>query len=649
MYPYELFLNMNLYSICFLVAVLFALFFVNFAIEKKGFSSGLQRLVLICGFLAVVAGLGGAILFQAFYNFMATGEFVLESAGMTFFGGLIVGVVVFVLVWFLLGKVLCKDKTEPIRRFPDMLDVAAACMPIAHGFGRLGCFFAGCCHGAETDAWYGVNMYTPTGWKRVVPVQLFEAIFLFALGAILLLLFFARRREKRLPLMSFYAFFYGIWRYVIEFFRADDRGSTVVSFMTPSQLVSVCLILFGALYFVGWLLKKKGVFEKVRDRRAFQKHFGKKPEGRYVSSGRINLIGEHIDYCGGKVMPAALGLKCYVLAAKNDRNCIRILFPSKRGVSACEIALDDLSSYREKEFGNYQAGVAYELQKAGVLLVGCDLYYRCDVPFGGSLSSSAAIEVATATALLGMANATMKKEEVALLCQRAENEFVGVNCGIMDQFISALGKKDCATLLDCQTLAYTQIPLDLGKYTFLLAHSNRPHKLTDGDYNERRREAEGALSVLQTQKKISSLSELSVEELSAAKDTLSPVLYARAMHVVSECARVEEGASALKTGDMERFGKLLSASHESLKALYEVTCEETDILQGLFLASKGCVGARQIGGGFGGCVLALVERRRADECCQKVVEGYEKAVGYPPTFYPVEIEDGSFEERFCQN
>ncbi|MBR2904151.1 MAG: prolipoprotein diacylglyceryl transferase [Clostridia bacterium] len=376
MYPYDLFLDMDLYSICFMVGILFAFFFVDFAAQRKGFSLALQRLLLLSGFAAVALGYGSAILFQAFYDFLATGVFQFSATtGATFFGGLIGGVLTFVLVWFLVGGKVCKDKKEPTRRFPDMLDLAAVAVPVAHGFGRLGCFFAGCCHGAKTDAWYGVNMFIELegggrGWAKVVPVQLFEAMFLFALGAVLLTLFFTRTRERRIPLAPIYAVFYGIWRFVIEFFRTDDRGDSPIPFMTPSQLTAVVLILVGVAYFILWLLKKAGVFDRAADRRAFKKRFGKNPEGAYCASGRINIIGEHIDYCGGKVLPAALGLKCYVLAAKNDLDEIRLIF--KGGEEIVRLPLADLPSCKDLPIGNYQAGVAYELQKMGVPLVGCD-------------------------------------------------------------------------------------------------------------------------------------------------------------------------------------------------------------------------------------------------------------------------------------
>ncbi|MBQ9729751.1 MAG: prolipoprotein diacylglyceryl transferase [Clostridia bacterium] len=254
MYPERIFLGMYLYDICLLVGVLAALFLADKLIVKSGFSLGLQRLVLVDAFVSVVVGYGFAVLFQSFYNFLDTGVFQIRGA--TFYGGLIGGVGAFLAVWFLAGKKFCAEG-EHIRRFPDMLNVGACCVPFAHAFGRLGCLFAGCCHGRETTAWYGIYMLTPKdGWKTVVPIQLFEAIFLFALSAVLILLFF-KDKKLRLPLMAIYCGAYGAWRFVIEFFRGDSRGKTIVSFLSPSQLTAILLVGFAIGYFVWWAVKRQ--------------------------------------------------------------------------------------------------------------------------------------------------------------------------------------------------------------------------------------------------------------------------------------------------------------------------------------------------------------------------------------------------------
>ena len=648
MHPYDLIPGINLYSVCLLVGVLFALFFADRAIVKKNFSLPLQRLVLIGGFSAVILGCGSAALFQSFYDFLATGQFVLGS-GMTFFGGLIGGVVVFLLVWFPIGSKTCPDHDEPKKRFPDMLDIAAACVPVAHGFGRLGCLFAGCCHGAETEAWYGIRMLVESDggkvWKTVVPTQLYEAIFLFLLGAVLIWLLVSRSGKRRLPLMSLYAFFYGVWRFVIEYFRADDRGGSIVSFLSPSQLTAVFLILFGIGYFALWLWKR-GADKRARRSQAkkrFETLFEKPAERVYSASGRINLIGEHIDYCGGKVFPAAIHLNCDVYAAKNGRDELRLAFRGKEEIVT--LSLSQLETYKTLPLGNYQAGVAYLLQQSGVDLVGCDLYYDCSVPFGGGLSSSAAIEGSTAAALLGTAGLPYDKKEIALLCRRAENEYVGMNCGVMDQFISALGKKGCAMLLDCDTLQHRHVPLRLRDCELVVANCNKPHNLVESKYNERRAQADEALRLVQTKKQVSALAELTPADVEDCRDVLPDVLYRRALHVASEQERVQEAVCALERGDTVALGELLNASHGSLKDLYEVTGRELDALADAFRTQKGCLGARMIGGGFGGCVLALVKSKCAEECIKKAGKTYEEQVGYAATFYPVRISDGLTERK----
>ena len=227
----------------------------------------------------------------------------------------------------------------------------------------------------------------------------------------------------------------------------------------------------------------------------FKEVFGEEPEDFFSAAGRVNLIGEHIDYCGGKVLPAALTLKCSVAVRKNNTNFLRIAATTID--YRAEIDLGNTSAYQNLPWGNYQAGVADELLKAGYTLVGCDILYDCTVPFGSGLSSSAAIEVATAYALARLGGNKIDKVELAVIAQRAENNYCHVNCGIMDQFASANGKKDHAILIDCATLQYEHVPLELGEYVLVLSNCNKPHNLRESKYNERRAEVETALAVLQ--------------------------------------------------------------------------------------------------------------------------------------------------------
>lgn len=259
MYPQAI---LTLYDIFILIGVVAAFLSADRMAQKRGFSLALQRVVILSALAAVVVGYGSAVLFQAFYNFMETGKFeIAEDTGATFYGGFIGGAVAFLIVYFLLGRLWCKDREER-RRFPDMADIAACCVPLAHAFGRIGCLTAGCCHGAETDAWYGIRMWVEVDpvnhlydWRTVVPVQLFESIFLFILAGVLFFLFYKNTGKHKFPLLPVYCIGYGIWRFLIEFARTDDRGATVVSALSPSQLIALVLIVVGAAYFAVWFFR----------------------------------------------------------------------------------------------------------------------------------------------------------------------------------------------------------------------------------------------------------------------------------------------------------------------------------------------------------------------------------------------------------
>ena len=262
MYPYPVVFDMSLYDICLAIAVVVALFLADRMGIMRGFSVKMQKVLVIAIVEAVAIGFIGAVLFQAVYDAIKTGQFVLSTTtGMTFYGGLIFGVIGFFAAWFGLGHLMCKTD-EPIRKLGSVLDIMACVIPLAHGIGRIGCFSVGCCHGKPTDAWYGVLMYTESGWMKVVPVQLFEALFLFALSGVLLWLFFkkfGKENKDRFPLMPIYVVGYGIWRFFIEYFRADDRGATIISALSPSQLVAILMVLAGIGYFVAWYFWAKKV------------------------------------------------------------------------------------------------------------------------------------------------------------------------------------------------------------------------------------------------------------------------------------------------------------------------------------------------------------------------------------------------------
>ena len=371
----------------------------------------------------------------------------------------------------------------------------------------------------------------------------------------------------------------------------------------------------------------------------FQKVFYGSPTLEVSAAGRINLIGEHVDYCGGLVMPASLNLCCRVLARPNGTNVVNVYADDLD--ETAKLSLDSLEAYKSLGWGKYQAGVLSVLKEAGHPLIGCDLYYSCSVPFGSGLSSSAAIEVATAVAMRELTGETYDLTTIALLSQKAENTYCGVNCGIMDQFASAMGKKDKAILLNCKTLEYEYIPLELGNYELIVANCKKPHALVTSKYNERRAETDEALSLLQKELPgVSCLADITPEAFEGAKHVLSSPLLARAQHVVYECARVKEAASALKAGDIETLAKLINASHDSLSKLYEVTGKEPDALAYAARETEGCIASRMIGAGFGGCTISLVEQGKTQAFKQAVGKKYTQETGYTAAFYDTSIEDG---------
>lgn len=361
------------------------------------------------------------------------------------------------------------------------------------------------------------------------------------------------------------------------------------------------------------------------------------------AAGRVNLIGEHVDYCGGKVMPAALSLRNTVFVRANGTDRINLAFSDLPLTASLDCG--DLMRYRGEKYISYPAGSALIWQQAGHKLVGCDLYEDCTVPFGSGLSSSAAIEVSTMAALAAAAGERIDPVEIALLSQKAEREFTGVNCGIMDQYASACGRKNHAMLLDCKTLACEYVPIAFGDYALVIANCNKPHNLAESKYNERRAETESALAELRKKAEISCLADLSPAQFERICGVLDGKVRDRARHVVEECARVEAAADAMKRGDMPAFGALLSASHASLRDLYEVTGRELDALASAAQRHPACAGSRMTGAGFGGCTVSLVLRDGVEDFKAYVSAAYEKATGYRAAFYDCTVDDGITVEK----
>ncbi len=370
----------------------------------------------------------------------------------------------------------------------------------------------------------------------------------------------------------------------------------------------------------------------------------------FTSPGRVNLIGEHIDYCGGYVMPAALTMGTTVIARKRNDGVIRLKATDLDIM--VETTIEDMHTLKGKlKWGDYQLGVATELIKAGYDVTGCDMLYDDTVPHGGGLSSSAAIEVSTALCLATFANenAGINKEidmvEMALISQRAEHNFIGVKCGIMDQFASAMGKSNHAIYLNCATLEYEHIPLKLQDYKIVLTNTNVKHSLGSSKYNERRNECEEGLNALKTVisgiKELSDVtSELFEENKAVIKNT---VTRKRIKHVVYECERVRESVEAMKNNNIEAFGDCMNRSHDSLREDYEVTCPELDFVVSEGRKISGVLGIRMTGAGFGGCTVAIIKSSCVDEFIETVGKAYEDKFGHKASFYVTDTGDGGRE------
>ena len=356
------------------------------------------------------------------------------------------------------------------------------------------------------------------------------------------------------------------------------------------------------------------------------------------AAGRVNIIGEHIDYCGGKVMPAALSLKNTVYVRSNGTDRINIEWSTTPDKVSLDI--NALESYRDFKYGSYQAGCAFEWKKAGHKIVGCDMYQNCTVPFGSGLSSSAAIEVSTIAAFAVIAGEKVDSGQIAIIAQQAEHNYAGVNCGIMDQYASACGKKNMAMLLDCKTLDCEYIPFGLGEYALVIADCNKPHRLIESKYNERRAETQTAFEILKTKLDIDCLADVSLAQFSRYAFMLPQPVRKRAEHVVNECQRVKLAEQALRVGNIEFLGKLLNLSHASLRDLYETTGKEADALVAAAQSHPSCVGSRLTGGGFGGSTISIVKRDDMNDFCEYVYRNYYNETGYQAKFYNTKISDG---------
>ena len=384
------------------------------------------------------------------------------------------------------------------------------------------------------------------------------------------------------------------------------------------------------------------MLEKLRVE--FENKFGKQGDVRsYFAPGRVNLIGEHTDYNGGHVFPCALTLGTYGLARKREDNKLRFYSVNFERLGVVESSLDDLTPYKAANWTNYPKGVMWAFEKRGYKLpCGLDILIYGNIPNGSGLSSSASLEVLTGVILKDMFGFDVSMVGIAQIGQYSENNFNGCNCGIMDQFASAMGKKDNAIFLDTNTLEFEYAPVVLEDAKIVIINSKVKHSLVDSAYNDRRNECETALKELQEVVDIKTLGDLTEEEFEAHKDAIkSEIRRKRAKHAVYENQRAIKAVAALKENDVETFGKLMNASHVSLRDDYEVSCEEIDILVDLAWATDGVVGSRITGGGFGGCTVSIVKNDAVDNFVETIGAKYEEKVGHKAEFYVVDIGNGA--------
>jgi galactokinase len=373
-------------------------------------------------------------------------------------------------------------------------------------------------------------------------------------------------------------------------------------------------------------------------REAFAEVFGGKPAAVVRAPGRVNLIGEHTDYNDGYVLPVAIDRSVSVAAApRNDR---QVVIHALDFSESATFSLDDIEHDQAKTWSNYQRGVAYFLEERGIRLPGLNAVVVGDVPIGSGLSSSAAVEVSMAYTWQVLAGFELSRVELALLCQRAENEFVGMNCGIMDQFVSALGQRDHALLIDCRSLDHQPVPLPTGA-AIIVADTMKRRGLVDSEYNTRRQECEEGVRILQRYlPQVQALRDVSVAQFVEYEGQLPENVRRRCRHIIYENERVLRSVAALRAGDLNAFGRLMNESHLSLRDDYEVSCLELDIMAEAAWKVDGVYGSRMTGAGFGGCTVSLVAEEAIEDFQARVAAGYEAVTGIAPQIYVCRAEDG---------
>ena len=371
----------------------------------------------------------------------------------------------------------------------------------------------------------------------------------------------------------------------------------------------------------------------------FQQRFQKKPDYIFFSPGRVNLIGEHIDYNGGQVMPCAISLGTYLAISKNKDKVFR--FQCLNFPETAELHLQNSYTKSGKEWFNYPLGILDQVLGLGHPVSGLDMLFEGNLPIGAGLSSSASIEVLMTYALDQLFQLGIPKVEIALLSKKVENEFIGVNCGIMDQFAVTFGENSKAILLNCDSLEYELLPFDTGNYSLVIINTNKTRSLADSKYNERFAQCGAALKALKKEINAKNLCDIDIQTFQSYKYLINdPMLEKRALHVISENFRVNKAAKVLNENKLDEFGQLMYQSHQSLKELYEVSGIELDTIIEFCKDYKDCIGARMTGAGFGGCAIALVDKRKLEDFGKCLVEFYKRKIGYEPAVFASEIGNG---------